>query len=732
VTESKTQNWLNWAIIILGLFTLFLWLWNRENAKPQLPSVDVTDDTLSTEIKIDTFWVLGPLELSEKENPTKEELNKYDFFKAHQIEERESEATLQAFHQLEKSLRSKNLIAKNHLNAALFETEPAFNFDHLFKKTKRASIYMACEIKSNQEREVGLVSGGADVYRIWLNHQLVTEVSSRRWIEKYTDISHIKLKKGTNLLLIKVSRQTGWGLSLSLTNLQNAKQMEEDNSNVRLLSSWLLPLNGNLKKRKGATSLDEAKKIKLLNAKGESFPWNGFSGDTAALQGLPEGLYTIDARFADKTHREDFYIGDISKFCQEIRREFASTLQNTKDQDAINLEAPIRRLEYLANPSDPHREPILGEIETVEWIRELHNLTSYLKANDSSYRSVPGKHLRGSVSSMDNTLQHYQVFAPYTENPPKEGFPLVVIYPATVDSRPHFLESLHLEFKDTIETYTRESQKHGFVVLWAFARNEQRSLRGNADVFESIQAVQKDYFINSNKIYLTGGCAGGRDALMMAARNPSYFAAIGAHTPGSSADPSPEGASLKARKEEFKYSSPLAWLKNLHNIPLYLIHGDLDNHIPLAYSTHYAEKAKEALIDVRLDIIEGGTESYFPERDNQQIVEILNFFKGKERKKRPRKVVLQVNNTSALSSDWLSVQPTYQTREFSLCTAEFTSPNELSITTEGLASLGIDLENTPWPSSEGLKVTIDGEIYFNEIPQETVLTFQLKTPPRFE
>jgi len=730
--EQKTQRWLNWAIIILGLFTFFLWLWNRENAKPQLPSVDVTDDRLSTEIKIDTFWVLGPLELPDNKNPTREQLNNYDFFKAHQIEEKESEATLQSFQQLEKSLLSKNLIAKNHFNALLFESDPVFHFDHLFKKTKRASVYLACEIKSDKDREIGIISGGRDIYTIFLNHQQVTEVTSTRTVEKYTDISRIKLKKGINLLLIKISRFWGWGFSLGLVDLQNAKRIEVENSNVRLLSSPILPLGGNLKKRNGAISLDEAKEIKLLNAKGESLPWIGFNGNTATLQGFPEGLYTIEAEFTDNTHREDFYMGNIAKFCQEMRRVFASTLKNTTSQDAVNLEAPITRLEYLANPSDLHREPILGDIETVEWIRELHNLTVYFKTNDSSYRNMPGKHLRGYVSATDNTLQHYQVFAPQTENPPNEGFPVVVIYPSTGDSRPHFLRSFHLEFKDVIDTYTRESQKHGFVVLWAFARNEQRSLRGNADVFESIQAVQKDYFINPNKIYLTGYCAGGRDSIMMAARNPSYFAAIGLHTPGFRGDALSKEASLEDRKKEFKYSSPLAWLKNLHNTPFYLIHGDLDGHVPLASSSYYFEKTKEAGVEIEFNIIQGGTDSYFPLRDYQPFVQIFNCFKGKERKKRPQKVVLQVNNTSALSSDWLTVQPTYQTREFSLCTAEFTSPNELSITTEGLASLRIDLENTPWPSGEGLKVTIDDEIYFNEIPQETVLTFQLKTPPRFE
>jgi dienelactone hydrolase len=508
--------------------------------------------------------------------------------------------------------------------------------------------------------------------------------------------------------------------------------MEEENFNVRLLSSSLLPLNGTLQKRNGAISLSEAKEIKLVDAKGEDVSWDGFNGNIATLQGLPEGLYSIEAKFADKHRKEDFYIGDILKFCQEMRKKFASILQKTKDQDAINLEAPIRRMEYLANPSDPHREPILGEIETVEWIRELHNLTGYFETNDSSYRSAPGKHLRGYVSSVDNTLQHYLVFSPQTLSPPKEGFPLVVMYPAASKSRPHFLDSLHLEFKDLIDLLTAESQKHGFMVLWAFARNENGSLRGNVDVFESIQAVQNNYNINPNKIFLTGGCVGGRDSIMIAARNPSYFAAIGVHSPGISGDLLPQGASLEARKGEFKYSSPLVWLKNLHNIPLHIVHGDLDYHSPLANSIYFVEKAEEVGVNIELEIIRGGTESYFPKMDNQQFVEILNFFKGKERQKRPQKVVLQVNNTSALSSDWLTVQPMHQTREFSLCTAEFISPNELSITTEGLASLRIDLENTPWPSGEGLKVTIDSEIYFDGIPQETNLTFELKTSPKMD
>ncbi len=728
MSEQKTQRWLNWAIILLGLLTLFLWTWNRENLKQTLPSVHVTNNSLSSEVKIDTFWVFGPLQLPDDiKYPTKIKLNKYNFFEAHGVETQESEVTLQSFHQLEKSLRSKNLIAENHFNSILFGSEPVFNFDHLFKEIKLASVYLACEIESDQEREIALISGARDITKIWLNHQLVTEFTSTRWVEKYTDISRIKLKKGNNLLLVKVSRHMGWGLSLSLTNLENAKRMEKENFNVRLLSSRIIPFQGNLKKRNGAISLDDAKEIRLLDAKGEELPWNGFNGNTVTLDEFKEGLYTIEAKFTDKTRKEDFYIGNIAKFCQKIRSEFTAILQKINDPDTINLETLIKRLEYLANPSKLHREPVLGEIETVERIRALHSLTSYLEANDSSYRSAPGKHLRGYISEIDQTLQHYQVFVPQTTLTPEKGFPLVVVYPTRAETRPHFLMSFHLEFKDIIDTFIKESSKNGFIVLWPFARNEKRSLIGNVDVFESIQAVQNDYAINPNKTYLAGGCDGARESIMIAARNPSYFAAIGLYEPIINEDYLSKEPSVEARKEEFKYSSPILWLKNLQNTPIYIAHGELDSHIPLAYSTYYMQKAQEAGVEIELDIIQGGTESYFPKQDNQQIAQIVNFFQGKERKKRPQKIVLQVNNTSALSSDWLTVQPTHLGREFALCTAEFISPNELSITTDGMTALTIDLTKTPWRVGEPLKVTIDGETYYDNTPQETELIFQLKT-----
>ena len=52
-----------------------------------------------------------------------------------------------------------------------------------------------------------------------------------------------------------------------------------------------------------------------------------------------------------------------------------------------------------------------------------------------------------------------------------------------------------------------------------------------AELFNIIKEIEKDYSVDKKRLYLTGTCSGGNEALKLAVEFPDYFAAIGLVSP---------------------------------------------------------------------------------------------------------------------------------------------------------------------------------------------------------
>ena len=73
-------------------------------------------------------------------------------------------------------------------------------------------VYAACEVESEKEQEVWLGAGSDDGIKVWLNGKLVWENQSNRFAFVDEDLFPVSVKKGKNLLLVKIVQSTGgWG-----------------------------------------------------------------------------------------------------------------------------------------------------------------------------------------------------------------------------------------------------------------------------------------------------------------------------------------------------------------------------------------------------------------------------------------------------------------------------------------------------------------------------------------
>ena len=69
--------------------------------------------------------------------------------------------------------------------------------------------YSACWLDSDEDKDVEVRVGSDDGYKLWINHQLISEQHVYRAMEMDQETHKVKLNKGKNLLLIKVDQDTG-------------------------------------------------------------------------------------------------------------------------------------------------------------------------------------------------------------------------------------------------------------------------------------------------------------------------------------------------------------------------------------------------------------------------------------------------------------------------------------------------------------------------------------------
>jgi len=86
-----------------------------------------------------------------------------------------------------------------------------FDIEHLKLEPQQEDIlcYCACWVDSDADKDVELRIGSDDGYKLWLNHALVAEQNVYRAMEMDQETYKVKLNKGKNLILLKVTQD--WG-----------------------------------------------------------------------------------------------------------------------------------------------------------------------------------------------------------------------------------------------------------------------------------------------------------------------------------------------------------------------------------------------------------------------------------------------------------------------------------------------------------------------------------------
>ena len=137
-----------------------------------------------------------------------------------------------------------------------------------------------------------------------------------------------------------------------------------------------------------------------------------------------------------------------------------------------------------------------------------------------------------------------------------------------------------------------------------------------ADIYDAIEYVKKSYPVDEDNIFLLGASGGGHMSLMTAAKNPTYFRAVGAFVPITDlALWTTENENYKnsvlaccAGDSEMRSRSPISYAESLAEANLKIFHGKFDPVVPFTHSTRlYLEIMKHRPnARVFLDIFDRG------------------------------------------------------------------------------------------------------------------------------
>jgi dienelactone hydrolase len=134
---------------------------------------------------------------------------------------------------------------------------------------------------------------------------------------------------------------------------------------------------------------------------------------------------------------------------------------------------------------------------------------------------------------------------------------------------------------------------------------------GRLDGLEVLEDARKRYRVDESRVYLTGHSMGGHGTWHFAATYPDRWAAAAPSAgwvslwtyPGEPLDPAAELA------EPFRASaSPshtLGLVENLRGLPVFVIHGDRDDNVPIAQARLMEDSLKPFHRDVRLHVAQG-------------------------------------------------------------------------------------------------------------------------------
>lgn len=562
---------------------------------------------------------------------------------------------------LQAAFRAAAVVTPQNLRGGAIREQP----------TDYATAYAMTVVESPRDTSLIARLGFDNGVSLWINGRRVFESDTLTPVasDEHLKMIPISVHKGKNVVVAKVYNvQGGRFFTLRFSGIRHARRLMKAEADGHVFSKVLWRTGEPMTLTAEAAWLYPAEsEPRLLLAR----PSGELPVDSSMMRLSSHGWLCKPGVYKATIHSR---VGDASEliYCGEDPTMYVAELQirlarmgAIDDKTEINCNALVHRLRHLLSQANRRDGDRTWQQKVLRLIVESADVWSRLESHNEAFQNVSGLHLRGFRSRIDGQVQHYMVYAPNSRSPKMKPRGLVVRVPyGTIPTRP-FLESLHVADTYMIELFETLADRHNVVVVWPNGRSAENetSIRvpvGVTDVFEAIDAVKRDYEIDDARIYLTGECAGGREALGLAVRFPSRFAAIGLTSPfydRRSTRGVPEDREWRPLHNQIaswnEANSAINLVSNLRNLPIMIVHERGHKHSPIQASYAFVKRAATIGKSVALEVVDYESGTPCPHRS--PVARCFAFFDGKVRQDVPRAVSLRVSETKYGSAYWFRV-----------------------------------------------------------------------------
>jgi hypothetical protein len=479
---------------------------------------------------------------------------------------------------------AKNSRSSSHPGAHAFVVKDSkiLDFQYLFGRPYLPSAppgvaYVACSIIAHESRAVYFLFGSADAEKAWLNGTLLPTYPSKHGLNTYQDAVVGALRPGKNLLFVKVIRLSNpmWGITVRLeptiASAVGIALRSQDSLNGMLLKRVVVQRNQAIVLEPRGVPPGARFWATVANHQGKvvaAMILGGTRDRWKAGKQIPDGLYRLTIHAGMKAYGEDFIIGPVAELAERLLNK-AHSLRMTK-RGAIDVDALGRRLAILlkASQQDGGRDQRELEKKFVYTLGELDQIIDRLKESREAFADLPGLHIRGLQSRIDDSIQYYRLFIPATYRRSSPGLPLVIMNPTDMSASRPFIESVFIAEQAEAEHLSAVAERYGLGILWWGYRAQPTGAALEFTHYDEVlREVERDYAIDPHRIYLLGACSGCAISIMVAVRWPHRFAAVGMLNPAFTLSRSP---SVNDMDSFGLFSDFQAWLNHNDEVPAYL------------------------------------------------------------------------------------------------------------------------------------------------------------------
>ncbi len=295
--------------------------------------------------------------------------------------------------------------------------------------------------------------------------------------------------------------------------------------------------------------------------------------------------------------QEDVIENDIKILRQAKVNENNDGMLILKRYDFYDTE---REKDHSTNSIDASPEYDKAAFSRISEESTIDKIVSNVLSKKDAMDGITGLIERAYISNVDNTIDSCVMYVPGKYDSSKK-YPLIVLLHGSGEKA--FLPNsspVHKIFLDMCEQYqiimvAPNGRNHPDFSSKKFNFGASLYMNdGERDVLQVISLAEKDYNIDSSRVYLTGYSMGGFGTWYLGSRHPDIFAAIA------------PVCGFGTGKNSSRFKSPKVELESLQNMPVYVFHGEKDSRVKVSESREIVSELKnDGDKDVKYEELKG-------------------------------------------------------------------------------------------------------------------------------